>query len=146
MPARASPGARHERIIALWLRLLADGAPTDAWVPMRHLRNAVVATTQIGSRAGVRDHLARGEDFGILERRRVGNEWLARLRPVNAEGQFLPLPDLDLPTLLNGTGSQSHNGEASTVADLMDRYAGSIEPVVELMHKDARRELDGPKP
>lgn len=95
MPPKASPGSREERVVALYLRLLAEGCPVDAWVPLKHARNAVAATTQISSKSGVRNHLARAEDMGLMERRRHGNAWYIRLRPLGHPEQFIPCLELD---------------------------------------------------
>lgn len=82
-------------MVALYLRLLADGAPPGLWVPMKHARNAVAATAQVSSKPAIRDHLSRAEDMELLERERRGNNWYVRLLPLGHDSQFIPCLDLD---------------------------------------------------
>lgn len=92
-------------MVALWLRLLADGCQSDTWVPLSVLRNMVVATTKVSSARGIRNHVRRAEDLDLLERTRRDGEGWVRLRPLTSPAQLATVQlTLDQARqLVNGT-------------------------------------------
>lgn len=99
------PSGIGTRVVVIWLALLRVGAPPGEWVPRSIWKNAVRATTGVGSRQGLQDYLLTAEDFGLLEVQRGagGRQGLVKLAPADSPHVFTPGVASDVVTSVAAT-------------------------------------------
>lgn len=131
------------RLLAFWLRLLADEAPIETWIPARHVRASLAATIGAASHGAWLDYRQLGQDLGLFDHRSPrhnGDGWI-RLHPPGTEGQTLPdLTEADLLRL--GADPSSLDGRARLVANLFYTWEDTLAPLVSRMDRDQRERLD----